>query len=41
VPSEPGIYNISIDVEGVNAKGEPITRSVNYNFAVLDENGKL
>ncbi|ARU60965.1 alpha/beta hydrolase [Tumebacillus avium] len=40
-PTEAGVYNVSFDVEGVNAKGEKFTRSVNYNFAVLDENGKL
>ncbi|MFD2170713.1 alpha/beta hydrolase [Tumebacillus lipolyticus] len=40
-PTEPGVYNISFDVTGTNDKGESFTRSVNYNFAVLDENGKL
>ncbi|ASS77032.1 alpha/beta hydrolase [Tumebacillus algifaecis] len=40
-PTEPGIYNVSFDVDGINANGEAFTRSVNYNFAVLDENGKL
>ncbi|KKC47725.1 alpha/beta hydrolase [Paenibacillus sp. D9] len=38
-PAEPGIYNISFDVEGVTDKGERIVRSVNYNFAVADDQG--
>lgn len=40
-PYEPGIYNLSFDVEGVNARGERVVRSVNYNFAVLDPQGKV
>lgn len=40
-PSEPGVYNVSFDVTGVNAAGEEFTRSVNYNFAVTDDNGNL
>jgi len=40
-PSEAGVYNLSFDVVGVNEKGETVTRSVNYNFAVTDENGNL
>nr|WP_209848926.1 alpha/beta hydrolase [Paenibacillus sediminis] len=40
-PTEPGVYNLSFDVEGVNDKGEKVTRSVNYNFAVTDEQGNI
>ncbi|MGB8954902.1 MAG: hypothetical protein WCC10_05975, partial [Tumebacillaceae bacterium] len=40
-PVESGVYNISFDVVGVNAKGEEFTRSVNYNFAVEDTDGKV
>ncbi|PWK07918.1 esterase/lipase family protein [Tumebacillus permanentifrigoris] len=40
-PSEPGVYNVSMDVTALNAKGEEVTRSVNYNFAVLDSNNDL
>lgn len=40
-PSQPGVYNLSFDVEGVNEKGEKVTRSVNYNFAVADEQGSI
>jgi len=40
-PTEPGVYNVSFDVVGVNADGESFTRTVTYNFAVTDENGKL
>jgi hypothetical protein len=40
-PSEPGVYNVSFDVTGTNDKGEAFTRSVNYNFTVLDANGQL
>ena len=40
-PAESGVYNVSFDVTGVNAKGEEFTRSVNYNFAVEDTNGKV
>lgn len=40
-PSEPGVYNLSFDVEGVNAKGEKLTRSINYNFAVTDAQGNI
>jgi hypothetical protein len=35
-PSEPGVYNLSFDIEGVNDKGEKVLRSINYNFAVAD-----
>lgn len=41
VPKEPGVYNLSLDVTGINEKGETFTRSVNYNFAVTDAKGKL
>lgn len=41
MPSEPGVYNLSFDVVGVNAQGEEFTRSVNYNFAVTDAQGNL
>lgn len=40
-PTEAGVYNLSFDVVGTNAKGEAVTRSVNYNFAVTDEAGHL
>ncbi|UUZ86348.1 hypothetical protein LJK88_24880 [Paenibacillus sp. P26] len=40
-PSEPGVYNLSFDVEGINNRGEKVTRSVNYNFAVADEQGNI
>ncbi|MFE4572684.1 esterase/lipase family protein [Paenibacillus chitinolyticus] len=40
-PTEPGVYNISFDINGVNERQEPFTRSVNYNFAVTDEAGKI
>lgn len=40
-PTEPGVYNVSMDVTAVNANGEEVTRSVNYNFAVLDSNNDL
>lgn len=40
-PSEPGVYNLSLDVEGVNDQGEKVVRSINYNFAVTDDQGKL
>lgn len=40
-PYEPGVYNLSFDAEGVNARGERVVRSVNYNFAVLDPQGKV
>lgn len=40
-PSEPGVYNLSFDVEGVNDKGEKVVRSINYNFAVTDEVGEI
>jgi hypothetical protein len=40
-PTESGVYNLSFDVTGVNDKGEEFTRSVNYNFSVLDESGNL
>ncbi|WP_139490382.1 esterase/lipase family protein [Brevibacillus dissolubilis] len=41
VPSESGVYNLSFDVTGINENGDEFTRSVNYNFAVADENGKV
>lgn len=41
VPTKPGVYNLSFDVTGINEDGEPFTRSVNYNFAVTDEDGEL
>ncbi|KEO83143.1 esterase/lipase family protein [Tumebacillus flagellatus] len=40
-PTESGVYNVSMDVTAVNAKGEEFTRSVNYNFAVLDDKNEL
>jgi len=40
-PGEAGVYNLSFDLEGTNAAGEVVHRSVNYNFAVTDGNGKL
>ena len=40
-PSEPGVYNLSLDVEGVNDRGEKVVRSINYNFAVTDEDGNI
>jgi pimeloyl-ACP methyl ester carboxylesterase/methionine-rich copper-binding protein CopC len=40
-PTEPGVYNLSFDVVATNEKGESVTRSVNYNFAVTDEEGNL
>ncbi|MCZ8523951.1 MULTISPECIES: esterase/lipase family protein [Paenibacillus] len=40
-PQEPGVYNLSLDVEGTNERGEKVTRSVIYNFAVTDASGKL
>ena len=40
-PAESGVYNLSFDVAGVNDKGEEFTRSVNYNFAVADVDGKV
>ncbi|MBL0389076.1 alpha/beta hydrolase [Tumebacillus sp. ITR2] len=40
-PTEAGVYNVSMDVTAVNAKGEEFTRSVNYNFAVLDDKNQL
>ena len=40
-PSEPGVYNLSLDVEGVNDRGEKVVRSINYNFAVTDEAGNI
>ncbi|WP_258881416.1 triacylglycerol lipase [Paenibacillus sp. sptzw28] len=40
-PAEPGVYNLSFDVVGINGKGEKVTRSVNYNFAVTDEQGNI
>lgn len=41
VPSEPGVYNLSFEVSGVDESGEAFTRSVNYNFAVTDEDGEI
>ncbi|MVP01479.1 alpha/beta hydrolase [Paenibacillus lutrae] len=41
VPTEPGVYNLSFDISGLNERDEPVTRSVNYNFAVTDVSGKL
>lgn len=41
VPKQPGVYNLSFDVTGINGKGEPFSRSINYNFAVTDSDGKL
>ena len=41
VPKESGVYNFSFDVEGVNLKGEKIVRSINYNFAVTDNQGNI
>ncbi|MGF7035654.1 pimeloyl-ACP methyl ester carboxylesterase [Paenibacillus mucilaginosus] len=40
-PQQPGVYNLSLDVEGTNERGEKVTRSVIYNFAVTDAAGKL
>jgi pimeloyl-ACP methyl ester carboxylesterase len=40
-PSEPGVYNLSFDIEGTNALGEKVVRSVNYNYAVTDANGSI
>ncbi|WP_426451170.1 esterase/lipase family protein [Paenibacillus sp. S-38] len=40
-PQEAGVYNLSLDVEGTNERGEKVTRSVIYNFAVTDAAGKL
>jgi hypothetical protein len=40
-PKESGVYNFSFDVEGVNIKGEKIVRSINYNFAVTDNQGDI
>lgn len=40
-PAEAGVYNVSMDVTAVNANGEQVVRSVNYNFAVLDKNNDL
>ncbi len=41
VPNESGVYNFSFDVEGVNTKGEKVVRSINYNFAVTDNQGNI
>jgi len=41
VPKEPGVYNLSFDVTGINENGETFTRSINYNFAVTDAKGKI
>lgn len=41
VPTKPGVYNLSFDVTGINEDGEPFTRSINYNFAVTDDDGEL
>jgi hypothetical protein len=41
VPSEPGVYNLSFEVSGVDESGKAFTRSVNYNFAVTDEDGEI
>ncbi|WP_109690570.1 esterase/lipase family protein [Tumebacillus permanentifrigoris] len=40
-PTEPGVYNVSFDITGINEQGEEFTRSVNYNFAVTDAKGEL
>ncbi|MNP47380.1 hypothetical protein D3C76_1414300 [compost metagenome] len=40
-PTEAGVYNLSFDIEAVNENGEMVTRSVNYNFAVTDEQGNI
>ncbi len=41
VPQVPGVYNLSFDVTALTEKGEPFTRSINYNFAVTDEEGSI
>ncbi|CAJ1003441.1 MULTISPECIES: triacylglycerol lipase [Bacillales] len=41
VPSEPGVYNLSFEVTGVDESGAAFTRSVNYNFAVTDDDGEI
>ncbi|TPG74364.1 alpha/beta hydrolase [Brevibacillus laterosporus] len=36
-PKEPGVYNICLEITGINERGEEFSRSVWYNFAVVDE----
>ena|GEM_PF-444749 len=39
-PREPGVYNICLEITGVNEFGEEFSRSVWYNFAVIDEDAE-